>query len=59
MKICGEREWGNDYVAGGHRREILLLYGRTFDLCRNDVIYAMLSEGNNSDHSRYVGEGEM
>ena len=50
MKKCGERKkWGNGWqrVIG----EILLLYGRIFDVHWNDIAYAILSEGNNNKAS--------
>ena len=44
--------WRNDmgkWLAERVMEEMLLLYGRTFDLYRNDI-YAVLSESNNNHY---------
>ena len=44
-----------DLLAEGHREAALLLYGRMFDLYRNDI-YALrvLSEGENNVNTKFT-----
>ena len=44
-----------DLLAEGHRGAALLLYGRMFDLYRNDI-YALrvLSEGENNVNTKFT-----